>query len=154
MAHKLWAAWASAYADGSLRWPVSVLVAWHSKHCPECRSTVRSELALLRQVDEVLFAPAEIAFTAAALTRKAATAGARREVRWFVPALAGVAAAALLSVGGWQLREYRPGAPGGDAVYASSSYGDFVVEFVRDEHLEELGGSGAILYTSDSQGAG
>lgn len=70
MSHGVWKGRLEAYAEGELRWPLTLLVESHTKHCQACRHELRSMLAFMRQVDMALFTPDEMARTAASVTRR------------------------------------------------------------------------------------
>ena len=152
MAHQMWVRWAAHYAEGVLRWPLTLLVEWHSRRCQPCRHLIRQEMWLWQQVDAQVFQPQEVVHTAAILTRSKVNAQclARTEYhRYLTPVLA-IAATLVVAVGGLQLRNVWPGEVRGNVVYASSSYGEMYVVGDDSDAVSIV----APVFLSDSQDAG
>lgn len=152
MAHQVWSQWAAMYAEGVLRWPLTLLVERHSRRCSPCCHLIQQELQLWQHVDAQLFQPKEAARTAALLIRPKVVARGVARVeyhRHLAPVLA-IAATLVVAVGGLQLRNIWPGEVGNNAVYASSSYGEMYV--VSDD--SDATSIVAPVFLSDSQDAG
>ncbi|MGI6081605.1 MAG: hypothetical protein ACOYEP_01870 [Limnochordia bacterium] len=65
MMHRIWKRFIGAYAEGRLRWPLTLLVDRHTYRCRQCRDELRRQSAFWRGIDDVLFSREEVTRTVA-----------------------------------------------------------------------------------------